>query len=64
MLSLPRAWVQSLIDELRSHKPLGAAKEEKKKMDEGLEYRVLQKRYTNGQEALVIREMQIKTTLK
>ena len=31
MLSLPRAWVQSLIDELRSHKPLGAAKEEKKK---------------------------------
>ena len=46
----------------RSNKPLGAGKG--KKMDEGFEYTVLQKRYTNGQQALVIREMQIKTTVK
>ena len=33
-------------------------------MDEGLEYIALQKRYTNVQQALIIREMQIKTTVK
>ena len=26
LLSLPRAWVQSLVRELRSHKPRGVAK--------------------------------------
>ena len=31
VLSLPRAWVQSLVGELRSRKPHGAAKLKKKK---------------------------------
>lgn len=29
MLSLPRAWVKSLVGEVRSHKPYDAAKKEK-----------------------------------
>jgi len=31
MLSLPRAWVQSLVWELRSHKPCSTAKKQKRK---------------------------------
>ena len=30
MLSLPTAWIQSLVGELRSSKPLGMAKKKKK----------------------------------
>ena len=30
VLSLPRAWVQSLVGELRSRKPRGVAKKKKK----------------------------------
>ena len=35
VLSLPRAWVQSLVRELKSHKPRGAAKKRKKKKKKG-----------------------------
>ena len=34
MLSLPRARVQSLVRELRSHKPLGVAKKKKERKKE------------------------------